>query len=204
MKQDSSRALAAVIVFLVIVIVLILLFPPLAVIPIIIALLYFISYKNQNGNSSEHSSFFWFRFFPTKKVKRYLWVDDKRKKFRLPSSEHRYKIYNYSDILDFELIEDGNTVSGISLSGLVTGGLLFGKVGALLGEIKGKQSQTCSRLHVRIMFNNVHDPMALIKLIDSEVSKSSLVYQTELENAQKIISILNIIKTQNAQNSANQ
>ncbi len=98
------------------------------------------------------------KFKPTKKVEKYFYVDDKNKQWCVPCSKESKAVYNYSDLLDFELIEDGGTVTSGSLGRAIAGGLAFGGLGAVVGGMTGKQKQTCSKLQIKITVKDIKHP----------------------------------------------
>lgn len=51
-------------------------------------------------------------------------------------------LFRYDEIIDYELSEDGNTVTKGGIGSAMVGGALFGGVGAVVGGIHGKKSQT--------------------------------------------------------------
>lgn len=137
------------------------------------------------------------KFKPTKKVEKYIFVDDKHKKWCLPKSKQSKAIYNYSDILDYELIEDGGTVTSGSLGRAIAGGLAFGSLGSVIGGMSGKQKPTCHKLQIKITVKDMKHPALFINFIDYEVKKDSLIYKDCINSAQEIISLLQLMKTVN-------
>lgn len=134
------------------------------------------------------------KFKPTKKVEKYIYVDDKHKKWCLPKSKQSKAIYNYSDILDYELIENGGTVTSGSLGRAIAGGLAYGNLGAVIGGMTGKQKPTCDKLQIKITVKDIKHPALFIDFIDYEVKKDSLIYKDCINSAQEIISLLQLMK----------
>lgn len=135
----------------------------------------------------------------SKRIGKYLYIDEKNKKWTIPqglliSRIVQSKIYNYADILSFELIEDGNSVSKGGIGRAIVGGALFGGIGAIVGGTTGhKQKQTCSRLQIKITLNSMNSPVEYITLINTEIKKSSYTYKSSFNIAQQILSVLQII-----------
>ena len=146
-------------------------------------------------------------FNTTQSVSNYIWIDEKQKKWavptKLPYGYEKYavtkdtKIYNYSDVLNYELLEDGNTVTkgGISIGKAVVGGVLFGGVGAVIGGTSGKRvtKATCKSLRIKITTKDISKPTVYINLISLETGTDGIVYRTAYESSQKILSMLDII-----------
>ena len=106
------------------------------------------------------------KFKPTKKVGKYFSVDDVNKKWCVPYSKESKAVYDYSDLLDYELIEDGNTVTSGSLGRAIAGGLAFGGLGAVIGSMTGKQKPTCNKLKIKITVKDIKHPALYISLLD--------------------------------------
>lgn len=143
-------------------------------------------------------------FNATKKVENYIYINENKKQWALPSINFLgkvkdLKVYDYSDIIDFELIEDGDSIAKGGLGRAVVGGLLFGGVGAIVGGTTGKKKskQTCSKLQIKITLNKIDDPVVYIDYITTEYKKNGLVYKTSMKFAQETMSILQVICNSN-------
>lgn len=148
-------------------------------------------------------------FVPTKKIGNYFYLDENNKQWAVPSISitgkiKNLKIYNYSDIVDFELIEDGNSITKGGLGRAIVGGALFGGTGAIVGGATGgkKSKATCSKLQIKITINNLEVATVYIDFITTEFKKDSFVYKEAYNSAQKVLSILQLIcKTSNNSNN---
>jgi len=72
-------------------------------------------------------------------------------------------IYNFTDIIDFELVENGNkykSQNGILRS--VVGGATFGLAGAVVGASTAKKSTSINNMSVNIHINNIDEPLVII------------------------------------------
>ena len=68
----------------------------------------------------------------------YIKFDDNAKKILFPKTLlTKARIYNYSDLLGYEILEDGNTVTKGGLGSAVVGGALFGGIGSVVGGLTG-------------------------------------------------------------------
>ena len=141
-------------------------------------------------------------FTPTKAIGGYFGINENSRQFAIgkgfiPSLKHA-TLYSYHDIVDFELIEDGTSITKGGLGRAAVVGLLFGGVGAVVGGVTGgkKAQQKCTSLMVKITVNNVNTPAEYIKLITSPIDKSGFTYKAAFQNAQDIISILQLICSQ--------
>ena len=135
----------------------------------------------------------------TKKIGEFIYFDENNKKWTVPEGMFRKKInqskiYSYNDIVDFELLEDGNSVEKGGVGRAIVGGTLFGGVGAIVGGVTGhKHKSTCSRLQIKITLNNFDNPVEYINFIWAETRKDKPVYKNSFNSAQEVMSILQLI-----------
>ncbi len=129
-------------------------------------------------------------FSPTRKVGSYIQIDDTHKAFKIGSS-----IFAFSNLLSFELLEDGETITKGGLGRAVAGGILFGGVGAIVGGVTGgkKSKGVCSSMRIKITLRNCHRTMVHISFIMGKTKTSSFVYKTAQASAQECLSALQII-----------
>lgn len=103
-------------------------------------------------------------------------------------------VYKCSDILSYELLEDGNTISKGGVGGAVVGGALLGGTGAIIGALTGKkQRNTCTKLEIKLTLKNLHTPTLYIVINNREIERGSALYEMFMSQAQEILSILDII-----------
>lgn len=137
------------------------------------------------------------KFTPTKKVSMLLYIDETRKLWAIPKgffTSKIYEVYEYSDILSYEIVEDGNSISKGGVGRAIMGGILFGGVGAIVGGVTGHKSKaTCTRLEVIIKLNSMSKPLEKITLISTETRKDSLLYSAAIKRAQEIAAILEVM-----------
>lgn len=72
------------------------------------------------------------KFSATKEIGSHAKFDDNSKTFMIGKN-----IFRYQNLLDYELIEDGETITKGGLGRAVAGGVLFGGVGAIVGGVTG-------------------------------------------------------------------
>jgi hypothetical protein len=104
-------------------------------------------------------------------------------------------LYNYEDILSFELLEDGEMITSGGLGSAAVGGIVFGGAGAIVGAVTGKKKSKsiCTSLSLKITVNDKENPVEYIEFINSPTKKNGFLYKFALENAQKCSSLLEII-----------
>ena len=128
-------------------------------------------------------------YSPTKNICDSFSIDENKKQFKVCGS-----IFDYSNLLDYELLEDGKSVTKGGIGRAVAGGLLFGGVGAVVGGITGKKTKNmCDSMKIRITIKNSFTDTAFIPLIMLETKTDSLAYRTAQSTAQSCISALEII-----------
>lgn len=142
-------------------------------------------------------------FNPTKKVSTTLMIDETNKLFKVNND-----IFAYDNLLDYELLEDGESISKGGLGRAVAGGLLFGGVGAIVGGVTGgkKTKGICTSLKLKITLKKAHCDNVYINFINTETKTSGFVYKTMKESAEACVSALQIIadEMQTSANSSNE
>lgn len=146
------------------------------------------------------------KFVPTTKVGSYFALNDETNQWAvhkgiLPTFKYA-DVYDYKDIVDFELIEDGTSIIKGGLARAVVGGTMFGGVGAIVGGVTGnrKVHQKCNSLKIKISLNKLDAPAIYINLISKPIEKDYATYKDAYNNAQKILSLLQIICNQVMEN----
>jgi hypothetical protein len=205
-KTYSKLYLVVGIIFIILGVLFTIALPPLGIVVLIIGVSMIMASKNfkkssiEGGHSKEIED-----FVSTSEVSGYIKFNDNTKQ-ALISPKFNPRIVNYSDILDFELIEDGETV--VTKGGLgkaVVGGVLFGRVGAIVGSntSKRKSKTSISILKIKIAVRDMNNPNSYINLITTSTQTDSFIYKSSYEVAQKIMSMLQIVtsKTQVVESS---
>lgn len=138
-------------------------------------------------------------FNATKKIGVFIEFDENRMKWLVPDGflgkKKNCKIYNYSDIVDFELLEDGESITKGGLGRAVAGGVLFGGVGAIVGGVTGgkKSKSVCNSLKIKITVNDIKNPVVYINFLSTATKKDSFTYKNAYKLAHECISVLQLI-----------
>lgn len=139
-------------------------------------------------------------FSATDKAGNFILADKNTKKFYIPATTSLGKtpdLFDFNQLVDYELLEDGETLTSkkVSLGKAAVGGLIFGPVGTIVGGLSGKSKtkSTCTSMSIRISVNSTLYNQIEIPLITKEVKKSSSAYKVAKDNANHIISLLDII-----------
>lgn len=152
-------------------------------------------------------------FNPTYSPAPYAMFNDEIQKMILSSKVHReyspdnYVAFDYSQIVDFSLLEDGNSIASGGLGRAVVGGLLFGGAGAIVGGVTRGYKSTCTNLQIKITVKDYREPAFFITLISSQTAKSSFTYKEFMKQAESILSKLQLIidlQSKQEQNSSAQ
>jgi hypothetical protein len=135
-------------------------------------------------------------------------LDESNKKVYLFSPTNNIKLdYNFDDIIQSEVIVDGNTITstnrGSQLMGMVVGGILAGGVGAIVGGLFGGKTSKdeIKNIELKLTINNMNNSIFKVNFLpftkvgwskDSTKVKNSL---SEIETWQGYFDI--ILKQQN-------
>lgn len=151
-----------------------------------------------NYNADSVQSFFADRislvnaFSPTKCIGKYLKIDENNRTFMVQKD-----LFQYKNLLSFELLEDGLSVKKGGVGRAVAGGMLFGGVGAIVGGVTGKTTEVCTSLKIQITLKNAHTDTAKITFVNVETKKTSSYYRLSKENAQQCLAALQLIADEN-------
>lgn len=133
----------------------------------------------------------------TKKIGNFVAFDEENKQWATLST-FRGKVketYNYSDIVNFELIEDGSSVASGGLGRALVGGALFGGAGAIVGGVTGRKKTKgiCNSLKLKVTVKDINKPVVYINFIETKTKKDGFVYKTIAEEAQQCLSTFQLI-----------
>lgn len=151
-------------------------------------------FENDKKDNAERIS----RFKATTQIGGYIWFDDNNKFFVFPKGTFSSKIdksyvFKYEEILNFEVLEDGTSVTKGGLGKALVGGAVFGLAGAIAGGSSKKTKQICTKLQIKITTRNANRPVVYLSLIDTEFKKDSFVYKQASKTIQDILSKFQII-----------
>ena len=158
-------------------------------------------YKSKSKNTTVNT--IETEFTATKKIGKYLEIDEVNKKWitvnYMFGKRINSPIYDYNDIVQFELLEDGNTVTKGGLGSALVGGAMFGGVGAIVGGVTGKKRSKnyINSLKIKITTHNLDNPTVYINLINMKTKADSMYYRSVYNSAQEILSLLSIMQEEN-------
>ena len=145
--------------------------------------------KNRKRSAAELSS----QGFNITKEIGDLKLNEPGKKWCIVSDFGKSPIYNYSDVNDFELVEDGEkykSQGGVLRS--VVGGVTFGVVGAIVGASTAKKTTTINSMYITIYTKN--GSLEKITLISTTTQRDSALYRLSKLNAENIMAMLSAMK----------
>lgn len=133
----------------------------------------------------------------TKVIKKYFEADEQNRLWRAPNS-YPQVFFKYDEVINFDLLENGNSYIEGELGSAVLGGALFGAAGAIVGSNVGKktQKQEITEFRIKIVTANPVVPEVYIDLIPQSLgvlTKNDPIYKTCSDSAQQILSYLTIM-----------
>lgn len=152
----------------------------------------YIELGNQNRRLLE-------QFQATKKIGNYIEFDENNRQWLIPDGFNgkkvNPKIYNFDDIVGFELLEDGDSITKGGIGRAIVGGALLGGVGAIVGGVTGKKKtkSVVNSLRVKITVNDTSKPTIYVNLLNSKTKTNSFIYKVSYTSAQEILSMLSVI-----------
>ncbi len=99
-------------------------------------------------------------------------IDEINMKIAIKTEKMELTVYNFSDILQCEIIEDDNTTFKKSTSRTVgralLGGALFGGAGAIVGGLSAKQSKhkECKKIQLKLTIKDTKNPNIFLTFFD--------------------------------------
>lgn len=106
-------------------------------------------------------------------IKTILSYDEGRGKINF-TTENGNKTYEFKDIMQSEIIQNGVSVTktsrGSQLGGAIVGGVLLGGVGAVIGSLSGitKTEEKIKKIQLKIVVKDTHAPNHYVSFLDSE------------------------------------
>ncbi len=102
---------------------------------------------------------------------------------------------NYSDLLNYELLEDDSLITSGGIGQALVGGAIFGGFGAIAGGITANriQKKKIESLYIKVTTNSLSSPCCLIPLVTKPIKTNSKEYQQAFNLAHQILSTLDVI-----------
>lgn len=124
-------------------------------------------------------------------VKTKIIVDNKEKKIQFEIQKVKTRKFDFTEILKYEVYENGDKVVSGNVGKALVGGFFFGIGGALLATQASKRvNSNCSDLRIFIYFKDIDFPSIEIPIISSETSKSTEHYSNKVSLLKEICALL--------------
>lgn len=120
-----------------------------------------------------------------------LFIDEAHKKWliRIDPLATTATIYKFSDLIDFEILQDGTNVSKTTSKGKISSS------GRIKGKAKTDEQEICKSLSVRICVNDLSYPEMVIPFITFSTKTDSFIYKSELDSVRKFTALLTYIQS---------
>lgn len=121
-----------------------------------------------------------------------LLIDNQNKKFIYQKGKTFSKTYKFSDLINYEVYENGHSkVKGRAGSALI-GGAFFGFGGLIVGSSMSRNiNEKCNQLKLIIRLNDFDCPQIMITYVDNvDWDKNGWTYRKMKENLQSVCSML--------------
>jgi len=120
-------------------------------------------------------------------------VDIPNKKIYIVSSMSeesfkKRKEYNFSDILECQILRDNEVVAKSGVGRAVVGGLIAGGVGAIIGATTRGSKNNITSLSVRVVLSDISNPMIIFKIINEPTPLD--LCKDKIERANEIYSTM--------------
>lgn len=126
-----------------------------------------------------------------------LVIDQEHKKWAVvPDVYTTPYIHDFSDLVDFKLVENGvEYKSSGGVTRALIGGALFGAAGAVVGASTASNKQGVSNMYLAIITNDFDRPTEKIVLWNQPSSPANgALYNTLVNNANELIGLLTAIQ----------
>lgn len=126
-----------------------------------------------------------------------IMIDRIHKKFAINGSMG-IQCFDYKDLMDFEIKENGSSIIQGKVASTLVGGFLLGGIGALAGS-SGRRTVTdvCNDLILKVYVNNSDIKCVTEKFNRYSIDKNSEEYQQLSKRVDEVVGILKYIKLQN-------
>ena len=127
-----------------------------------------------------------------------LYIDNQNKRFIYKEWNDYSKSYKFSDLINYEVYENGKSrVQGSAGSALI-GGAFFGLPGLIVGSSMGRNiHEKSNQLKLIMRLNDFECPQIVITYIDDvEVDKNDTKYSAIIENLQSVCSMFEYMLNQ--------
>lgn len=126
-------------------------------------------------------------------------VDDEQKKLCLIGDTAAYKIISYRDLLAFDVIQNGVSVTKTARASqaatAVLGGLMFGGIGALTGALTSKTvtHKKIKGVDLKLTINDITNPIFFLNFQNVEVAAGGRIHSAAMERVDEWVGRLSVL-----------
>lgn len=126
------------------------------------------------------------------KVVSKLLIDNEHKLFIYQRDINFSKIYKFSDLINYEVYENGQSMVKGRAGSALSGGAFFGLTGLIVGSSMSREiEEKCNQLKLMIRLNDLDRPQIVITYVDNVAwDKTGFTYRVMKENLQQVCSAL--------------
>lgn len=135
------------------------------------------------------------KFLTGETTNKYLLLDGEGGKFVLKDEWNYSKVYRFSDLLGYDIYENGHSVVQGNAGEALVGGLFFGVGGAIVGASMPQEvNEHCNDLWLILHLNDINaSHKKIVYLQNDSIAKSSDKYRIARDNLQEISSVLEFV-----------
>lgn len=139
-----------------------------------------------------------FKLFTKIKAVQKVFLDENNKMFAIKNERGVFRPQKYSDLINYEVYENGNSILEGKTGRAIVGGLVGGSAGAIIGSSASREMKgTCTDLQIIIHINDpTCTPIILTYIQRDNLDKDSSAYRKIRESLQQICSQLQFILNQ--------
>ena len=131
-------------------------------------------------------------FAPTNVIGNLVKFNDETKEF-VVGQDDVADLFKYENIVDYELLENGSSLSKGSMGGALLGGALLGSTGAIIGATSKQENiQICDSLVIKLTLRDTYKKIVYLNFITHSIQTSSFQYKTVYTLAQNCMSLFKI------------
>lgn len=122
-------------------------------------------------------------------------IDVENQKWSYYNATNQFsQIFDFTQLIDYKILENGNSIIQGRTGSTIIGGALFGGIGALAGASRSRKiNETCSELKLEIFVDDLSTSCISILLIDKEVKKDHTDYKNAIDKLIEFESVLKVI-----------
>lgn len=132
-------------------------------------------------------------FVPTSSIGNLVAFDDKSMEFFCTDGD-LVDFFKYENIVDYELLQNGGSISKGSVGSAIVGGALFGATGAIVGAASGPRTtvDVCDSLCIKITLRDTYKQIAYINFITKRIPTNLPAYKEAYVAAQNCMSLFKL------------